>query len=219
MHLETSAFRGVGSVPSRLKSWFLPWVFSVQGLVPVVTEADEGGGGLLAFSTRVPGQVEARVVRWTGEWPSFREVPADSRFVAQLQVGRAGGTLVAVGSPVPFRDAPEQDKGYILDGGVVAVPGVPPGEEIDVRMVAWLRAYGATWEEAAGLGLGSIGMGPTVRMRTGGGEAPPAILAGLRGFLVTRLLAEGADLLGPGPRPVVRWVANGVRRGGVCRGV
>lgn len=171
-----------------------------RGAVLTVTPPPRGA---IEFSTRAGSFVNAPVTIMSADDSWL----VDGRFVAQLYAGAPGQELQPVGVPVPFRD--DDGKGYITAGGTVVVPSVEAGEKAQVKMVAWLRAYGATYAETQELLLGYVGESGAITVTTGGGTQPPALLTGLQGFAISPIL--GLPLL-PFPRegaPVVVWTANG----------
>jgi hypothetical protein len=121
----------------------------------------------------------------------------------QLLAAAPGGTLAAVGAPVPFRDGAAA--GYITGGGAVTIPGVAGGSPANVQMVAWYASQGATYAEALGKGLGGVGNSATISVVTGGAGSPPSLpanLVGLAGFSVSPIVPEPSiaalGLLGAG---------------------
>lgn len=152
--------------------------------------------GTVNFATRVTGQVDAPVTYQGGK--------ADANFFGQLYAGAKGGTLAAVGTPVEFRS--DAGIGYITAGGAVAVPGVAGGAEADVKLVAWAKTQGATWDAAKTLGMGGFGESGVITVKTGNPDAvPPTVaanLVGLAGFDVTPVIPEPSiaalGLLGAG---------------------
>lgn len=157
--------------------------------------------GTVTFTTIVPGSIDARVVlEGTGE-------PVGSTHWGQLLAGPVGGDLVPVGQPVEFRDTPEAARGYITSGAVT-IPGVAGGSPAEIRLVAWHKDLGDSWEEAfaAGqAGLGGYGMSDIITVETGGAGTPPSLptnLVGLEGFEVLALVPEptiaALGLLGAG---------------------
>lgn len=167
------------------------------------------GQGTLWFSTRVAGQVDARVVHTGGSPLQPLAGPIGSQYVGQLYAAPVRGTFAPLGLPVPFRETPVDARGYILDGGEVEVPGVAPGEAAQVRFVAWHQALGKTYEEAIALGWGGDwGESPVAIIVTGGSGSPPAPLVDLRGFTISwmpepspvTLITMGAVVLALGRR-------------------
>jgi hypothetical protein len=121
----------------------------------------------------------------------------------QLYAAAPGGTLAAVGVPVPFRDGAAA--GYITGGGSVTIPGVAGGSPADVQMVAWYASQGATYADALAKGLGGVGKSGTISVVTGGAGSPPSLpanLVGLTGFSVSAIVPEPSiaalGLLGAG---------------------
>jgi hypothetical protein len=122
----------------------------------------------------------------------------------QLLAAAPGGTLTAVGVPVPFRDGAAA--GYITGGGSITIPGVAGGSPADVQMVAWYASQGATYAEALAKGTGGVGNSSVVNVAaTGGAGSPPSLpanLVGLTGFSVSAIVPEPSiaalGLLGAG---------------------
>jgi hypothetical protein len=119
----------------------------------------------------------------------------------QLYAAAPGGTLAAVGAPVPFRS--DAGAGFITAGGTVEIPGTSPNGSGEVKLVAWYASQGATYAEAMGKGLGGFGESAVLTVNgLGGGTTPPALLAGLSGFSVSAIVPEPSiaalGLLGAG---------------------
>ncbi len=154
-------------------------VFGATVSKPILVSIAGSGPGLVTFTTRVVGIVDAPISVQATE--SFL---ADGRFVAQLFAGPPGGTLEPTGSPVPIAEIPVAARGYVLGGGSVVVPGVAPGQPADLKVVAWLRGYGTTYDQARSGGC-YFGESPVFTVATRGGLVPPAFLAGLQPFAIT----------------------------------
>ena len=123
--------------------------------------------------------------------------------LGQLYAAAPGGTLAAVGVPVPFRDG--AGAGYITAGGTINV-GVAAGSPAQVKLVAWYSSQGATYADAMAKGAGGVGESAVITVAaTGGGGSPPALpaaLTGLQGFSVSAIVPEPSvaalGLLGAG---------------------
>jgi hypothetical protein len=100
--------------------------------------------GTIDFRTLITGILDARVV--LSEQDKIVGFPG-ADYVGQLYLGTAGSELSAIGQPVPFRDSPSAGRGYIK-GGILAVPGLPPGTIVSVQLRAWRNDLGATFEQA-----------------------------------------------------------------------
>ncbi|MBL9136273.1 MAG: PQQ-binding-like beta-propeller repeat protein [Verrucomicrobiales bacterium] len=153
--------------------------------------------GTLLFSTKAGAGVDAPVY-YGGEL-------ADGRFVGQLFAGAPGKDLKPVGEALPFRS--DAGKGYITAGGVVIVPDVTAGEPAQVKLVVWLRAYGATYGEARALGIGMCSESEVITITTGGDTMPPAYLQGLGAITIAPIV--GTEVLPREEAPAVVWSANG----------
>lgn len=164
------------------------------------------GQGTINFSTKITGQVDAKVsVAVAGGAME----PADSNFLGQLFAGPVGGTLSAIGVPVPFRS--DVGAGYITAGGIVNVPGIPSGSPASVQLRAWHVQQGSTYGEVPLGPCGFRGASAPIVITLGGGGTPPAPaanLVGLQGFVwwcpepspVTLGLAGALTLALLGPR-------------------
>ena len=152
--------------------------------------------GTLNFQTRVTGSLDAPV---TYKGAPAVGIGADAVW-GQLYAAAPGGTLAAIGVPVPFRDAPPAAVGYIIGGTVDA--GVAASSSVQVKLVAWAASQGATYAEALGKGTGGVGESGVITVITGGGLTPPANLVGLAGFGVSPIIPEPSvvalGLLGAG---------------------
>jgi hypothetical protein len=148
--------------------------------------------GTLNFQTKVTGSLDAPV--------TYGGANANSAVMGQLYAAAPGGTLAAIGAPVPFRDAPAAAVGYIIGGTVDA--GVAASSSVQVKLVAWAASQGATYAEALGKGTGGTGESGVITVITGGGLTPPANLVGLAGFGVSAIVPEPSvvalGLLGAG---------------------
>lgn len=193
---------------SRFLSLGLAVVVALASLGSLsATEGQEGGlmattppRGTLLFSTRAGASVNAPVtVNGNGSL-------ADGRYVGQLYAGAPGTELKPIGEPVPFRS--DAGRGYITAGGSVTVPDVAAGQPAQVKMVAWLRAYGATYVEAQALGVGQTGESGVIIVNTGHGSESPAPLVGLLVFQISSI-AAGPDTGMPREgAPAVIWPVN-----------
>ncbi len=134
------------------------------------------GQGTILFNNRIVGVIDAPVRDTDG---SLLNGPA---YVGQLYASAVGGTLAAVGAPIPFRSG--TGAGYLNITGVDTtrtVPGVQPQGVARLQMVAWEVARGATFEAALANG-GKTGSSAVIQVTTGGGLVPPAQMLGLQGF-------------------------------------
>ena len=138
-----------------------------------------GGGpaiaqGTVNFDTRVPGNFGAFSHGYGGIG-----ILASSLHFAQLyKVQADGGLGLAVGVPVPFADG--DDAGFITSGGIVEVPGVPPGGTVRLNLVAWDSRLGGNYLEALFKFSGGVGESGPFPVKTGGGSLPPGSLVGIR---------------------------------------
>jgi hypothetical protein len=171
-------------------------------LAALMVAASSYAQGTLNFNNKITGSVDARVTYNNGGSP----VPADGMYMAQLYASAPGGTLAAVGDPVPFRDTPDAGKGYLNATGrdlTRTVPGVAENGTAQVQVKAWATSLGATYEEAAAKGLGGTGVsGILASVATGGGLNPPGALIGLQPFEIATIVPEPSiaalGLLGAG---------------------
>jgi hypothetical protein len=165
-------------------------------LTALLAAASAYAQGTVNFATRVTGQVDAPV--------TYQGAKAGDAYYGQLYAGAKGGTLAAVGQPVPFRS--DAGIGYITAGGAVAVPGVAGGAEADIRLVAWAKSQGATYDAAKALNMGGWNESPIITVKTGNPDAvPPTVaanLVGLQGFEISPIIPEPSiaalGLLGAG---------------------
>jgi len=149
---------------------------SVSGAMLLAATVAQAQGSV-RFANRVPGLLDAPVIVKYGE----TLYPAHSMFVAQLYASPVGGTLAAIGAPIPFRDAPEA--GYWPDE-IRTIPGVAPGGTAQVKVVSWVYGLGATYEYAVSQNLARVGESDVFMVTTGGGSVPPAPMLGLTSFTV-----------------------------------
>jgi hypothetical protein len=153
--------------------------------------------GTVNFVNRITGTLDARVFYAATPSP----MPADSTYWAQLYAAPVGGTLAAVGDPIPFRDATEAQKGYWA-GATRTIPGVAESGTAQVQAVAWLSSLGNDYAAVKAAGLGGWGESAVLTVTTGGGLTPPAPLVGLTGFTVSAVIPEPSiaalGLLGAG---------------------
>lgn len=171
-------------------------------LAALLVAASSFAQGTVNFNNRITGSVDARVLYANAGSP----IPADGTFVAQLYAAAPGGTLAAVGAPIPFRSTPDAGKGYLNVTGVDTtrtIPGVAEGGTAQVKVVAWASSLGATYEAARARGLGGVGESAVVAsVNTGGGLTPPGALVGLQGFTISTIVPEPSiaalGLLGAG---------------------
>lgn len=154
--------------------------------------------GTVNFTTKSGTAVDA-VVTYAGGGKVLG-TGADA-ILGQLYASAPGGTLAAVGSPVPFRS--DAGSGYITAGGEVSIPGTALGGSASVKLVAWYSSQGATYAEASGKNAGGFAESAVITVNgLGGGTTPPALLAGLSGFAVPAVVPEPSiaalGLLGAG---------------------
>jgi hypothetical protein len=128
--------------------------------------------GTVRFSTLGPG-VNAPII-YAGD-----NTLADCRFVAQLFGAPTGSIPKPLGTPVPFPC--DSTRGYILDGGVLEVPGVEPGMPAIIAVFAWSIQSGPTYWEAIEK-CGATGVSRPIVVIAGGGDRPAAELTELQGF-------------------------------------
>jgi hypothetical protein len=155
--------------------------------------------GTVNFSNRT-GSIDAPVTYASGA----RVIGTGAEAVwGQLMAAAPGGTLAAIGVPVPFREG--AGAGYITGGGAITVPGVAAGSPASIQMVAWHTSLGATYAEALAKGLGGVGNSATFDVATGGVGTPPSLpsnLVGLTAFSVSAIVPEPSiaalGLLGAG---------------------
>jgi len=103
-------------------------------------------------------------------------------FRAQLYASVGGQEYTAVGEPVSFRT--RWPIGTV-EPHIVVIPAPGTGGTAVVRMVAWCRWWGETYEEVLALGFGGIGVSNPVTIT---GDAlpimPPPALVGLAPFQI-----------------------------------
>ena len=85
-----------------------------------------------------------------------------------------------------------QSPGYFTSGYSHAVVGVPGGGQAWVQVRVWSAELGATYEEAAALGLGGYGESVMLHLRASDFDAHelPASLVGLQSFSVRPIVPE-----------------------------
>jgi hypothetical protein len=155
------------------------WVVALVVLVCLAIQVRSlAQSGTINFNTFTVG---ARVYDSDGTTPL-----SGASYSSQLYVGIDRSTLVAVGSPAPFRTG--ATAGYIISGDVV-VPGFPAGSSMVVEARAWRTADGGSYEQAVGNG-GPTGKSNLILVNLGspGGPPPPpkagADLIGLTGYVI-----------------------------------
>lgn len=171
-------------------------------LAALLVAASSFAQGTVVFNNKITGSVDARVMYAGGGTP----IPADGSYVAQLYASAPGGTLAAVGAPIPFRNTPDAGKGYINPTGVDTtrtIPGVAESGTAQVKMVAWASSLGATYEEVVAKNQGGWGESALLpSVATGGGLTPAQNLVGLQGFEIRTIVPEPSiaalGLLGAG---------------------
>lgn len=168
-------------------------------LAALMVAASSFAQGTLTFNNKVGSTVDARVSYAS----SGGLIPADGTFVAQLYASAPGGTLAAVGAPIPFRNT-GAGMGYINPTGVDTgrtVPGVAENGTAQAKVVAWASSLGATYEAAKATG-GGFGESAVITVGTGGGLNPPQNLVGLAAFTISTIVPEPSiaalGLLGAG---------------------
>lgn len=141
--------------------------------------------GTVNFVNRITGTLDAPVSLWSWGGPLGPAVGGGdtptTMLVAQLYASPVGGTLTAVGAPIPFRSG--VGAGYWV-GAARTIPMVPEAGAAQVKVVAWSTALGSTYEQVIAQGMGGFGESGVLTLNTGGGLLPPAALSGLQGFSV-----------------------------------
>jgi len=169
----------------------------VIALAALAFAASAFAQGTVNFATRSGTTVNAPVT-YTGGG-NVLGTGADAVW-GQLYGSAPGGTLAALGAPVPFRS--DAGSGYITAGGTVEIPGTSANGSATVKLVAWYASQGATYAEAMGKGSGFGESAVLTVNGLGGGTTPPALLAGLQGFSVSPVIPEPSiaalGLLGAG---------------------
>ena len=139
--------------------------------------------GTINFSTKITGQVDAKVFYGAPGGPTS---PAGADYSAQLYAAAPGGAFSAIGSAVPFRG--DAGIGYITSGGKVTVPGIAGGSSAQIELRAWKTSLGSNYEAALAAGGGvDTGKSAPITITLGGGGTPPAPdanLTGLQGFVI-----------------------------------
>ena len=148
--------------------------------------------GTVNFSNHVPGLVDAPVTYFDFSSIPAKPAPlAGSNYVAQLYAapdyggltnqdnsgGDASANLAPMGIPVPFGTGAQAGYWLPAGDGTVAITNVEAGDYALVQVRIWDARASATYEQA--LSSGAYGVSSPIRLRTGGGGAPPALLTGL----------------------------------------
>lgn len=132
-------------------------------------------GGTILFETRYsPFGVDVPVFLEDGV-----TLASGPGFLAQLYGGATEAALAALGAPVTLLSGTRA--GYV-SGGVRFLEDVPPRGTAAVQMRVWETMY-ASFEEAKAWG-GRIGMSAILEVQAGGWGDPPAVLAGMPGFMI-----------------------------------
>jgi formylglycine-generating enzyme required for sulfatase activity/murein DD-endopeptidase MepM/ murein hydrolase activator NlpD len=128
--------------------------------------------GIVLFNNRIVGKVDARVLLPDGQG-------AGAGWVAQLYGGSMGTPISQLKPLAPateFRTTSPAAMGYV-NSVEVKVPDVPPGATATIIM----RVFeGDSYETAR-----RRGESLPIQLSLGGGQLPPAILIGLRGFSIS----------------------------------
>ncbi|MCI0540765.1 MAG: FG-GAP-like repeat-containing protein, partial [Verrucomicrobiales bacterium] len=144
------------------------------------------GAGLVLFSTRVAGVVDAKVSRPDG-------TGAGEGAAAQLVLITREGRLVPLLPRTTFRTSSEE-AAYYINSEEVAVPGFAPGQEVTLRMLAWI---GESFDRAT-----LRGQSKDLKIMLGGGILPPSNLTGLEGFTLNAPANESLPLIVEQPKGV-----------------
>lgn len=168
-------------------------------LAALMVAASSYAQGTINFVNKITGTLDARVL-YAGAGAIGGGTTAETQFVAQLYAGPAGGTLVATGDPIPFRNS-GAGTGYWV-GAARTVAGVAENGSASAQVKVWSTGLGATYEAAVAKGQGGVGQSAVLTVATGGGLNPPGALAGLTGFDVSPIVPEPSiaalGLLGAG---------------------
>jgi hypothetical protein len=134
--------------------------------------------GTVQLNNRIPGVVDARVLLPNGSG-------AGAGFTAQLWGGPEGGALAPLTPTTTFRDSSAAAMGYV-NAVDVSIPGVAAGGKATVE----LRAF-----NGADYGSSTIfGKSAPLNVSVGGGNLPPAALAGLNGGQPINLVPEPSTI-------------------------
>jgi len=138
--------------------------------------------GTVNFAAKVTGVYDAPVFIDSVTTGARATGPA---YMAQLYAGPVGGTLAAIGSPVPFLTG--TGAGYWRSASL-AIGTVAPGATASVQIRAWASAAGASYEAALAANGATGQSTPILSIVTGGAGSPPSLpadLAGLQSFAIT----------------------------------
>jgi hypothetical protein len=138
----------------------------IIALATIMVTAVAYGQGTVQLNNRITGTVDARVLLPDGSG-------AGAGYTAQLWGSAKGGTLAGLSPTTTFRTSSAAAQGYV-NAVDVTVPGVAAGQVASLQ----LRAYnGADFASST-----QKGQSGTIDVSLGGGNLPPAALAGLSGF-------------------------------------
>jgi hypothetical protein len=140
--------------------------------------------GLALFSTRVAGLVDAKVSRPDG-------AGAGAGAHAQLLLVKDDDEILPLLPLTTFRDTSE-DAAYYVENVDVSVPGRKPGEQVTLRMIAWV---GESFDRAE-----LRGQSKDITLVLGGGILPPSNLVGLEGFALSAPAGESIPLIVEQPK-------------------
>jgi hypothetical protein len=155
----------------------------IIALATIMVTAVAYGQGTVQLNNRIVGTVDAKILLPDG-------TGAGAGYTAQLWGGPQGGTLAGLTPTTTFRTG--NAAGYV-NAVDVMVPGVGAGQTASLQ----LRAFnGADFASSA-----IKGQSGTIDVSLGGGNLPPAALAGLSGFS----LAGGSPVI-PEPSTIALGV-------------
>jgi hypothetical protein len=152
----------------------------IIALATIMVTAVAYGQGTVQLNNRITGTVDARVLLPDGSG-------AGAGYTAQLWGGASAGSLAALSPSTTFRTSSASAQGYV-NAVEVSVPGVGVGGTASLQ----LRAFdGADFGSSL-----TKGSSDTISVVLGGGNLPPAALAGLSGFTLTAVPEPSTIALG-----------------------
>lgn len=174
------------------------------------------GQGTLYFGNRFPGGGLDAPVFWGGlEGPKLDNATSGHWWVAVLYASAPGGTLAAVGDPIPFQSG--SNAGY-WPGETRTIPGVPEGGIAQLQVRVFCQLMAPTFEHVAAMAVGDLGVSAILPRVTTGGASDPAPMAGLQSFFVYAYIPEPSTtaLVLLGAVVLSRGFARGVPEAGRC---
>ena len=164
-------------VPSPSLAKLKPFALSAKGVVDEFSWLD--------FTARTGGMDDLRVYDVDDQTPL-----AGPNYVVQVFGGASVDNLKPLTDLMPLGTGENAGK---WNGGLVALAGSSPGQEITLVLRCWNRNIASTWEDGSRVD-GFRAQSEVVRVRTGGLGVSPGHLKGIRSFAIRQSFVRAGTI-------------------------